>query len=85
MLILKPHFFSCRLRYLNRRIWLKQVLYPTPSESMGRLRVTAGKIRNAADAARLLSQHSTAAQANLFSIAVDKNGNIVEVHRYGIF
>ena len=54
-------------------------------QTTGRLRVTSGKIRNAAAAAQLLSQHSTAAQENLFTIAVDKNDNIVEVHRYRIF
>ena len=54
-------------------------------ESTGRLDHTASKIRNPADAARLLIQHSTAAQENLFTIAVDKNDNIVEVHRYRLF
>ena len=48
-------------------------------QTTGRLRVRAARIRNAADDARLLNQHATAAQENLFSIAVDKNDNIVEV------
>jgi len=54
-------------------------------QTTGRLRVTSGKIRNPAAAAQLLSQFSTAAQENLFTIAVDKNDNIVEVHRYSLF
>jgi len=53
--------------------------------STGRLKSGRGKIRNHAAAARLLSQFSTAAQENLFSIAVDKNDSIVEVHRYRLF
>ena len=40
-------------------------------QTTGRLRVTAGKVRTAADAARLLSQFSNSAQENLFTIAVD--------------
>jgi len=39
-------------------------------QTTGRLRVTAGKVRNPADAARLLSQFSSAAQENLFTIAM---------------
>ena len=43
---------------------------------------TASKIRNPSHTARHLSQQSTAAQENLFTIAADKNDNIVEGHRY---
>lgn len=51
-------------------------------ESTGRFDNTASKIRNPSDTARHLSHQSTAAQENLFTIAVDKNDNIVEMHRY---
>ena len=40
-------------------------------ETTGRLAIGSGKVRNPADAARLLSPYSTAAQENLFTIAVD--------------
>jgi hypothetical protein len=33
ILILRPHFFNCRLRYINRRIMLALPMYPIPSES----------------------------------------------------
>ena len=33
LLILRPHFFNCRLRFINRRIMDAVVDYPIPSES----------------------------------------------------
>ena len=54
-------------------------------KSTGRLSGHASQIRNPAATARLLSQNATAAQENLFSIAVDKNDNISSCIATGYF
>ena len=72
---LLPHCDNLNLRLINLRLLPPPVPYPMPSECEwnrpGDLIRHAGRIRNHADAARLLSQFSTAAQENLFTIAVD--------------